>query len=250
MTVITDSVSLALGRALKDQAAANVVVGLIEDVNTIIVYNSALAGSPAAAAKAIIAGLGTSAAPVKNSTADGKFFEFRCKTEATSGDNRLWYSRYEMGGANPTGGGEALRTFTALTAAVGTAHGGHVSLNVSDTGYISGLGAGFRGQLLLADAAIPDGGTYYGMLAEIYCEGDGSDISGATAHAVLAVHADGDATGAAKVLNAISFKGGADSGGGQMISPGTSMGTVQGTIRVLINGVAKYIPYYGHEGHA
>jgi hypothetical protein len=184
---------------------------------------------------------------VKNSaTADTKMMDLRGKTTATSGDNRLIYARYEMAGAG--GGGEALRAFSALTAANGTAHGSHLSLNVSDTGYVTGLGAGMRGQLYVT-AAVPAGGTYYAALAEMYFDASAS-IASATAHAILAVHADGNAAAAATCLNAISFKGGASSSGGQMISPGTSMGTVTGTIRVLINGVVAYIPYYSHEGHA
>jgi len=259
------TLSASAGRALKgaipDHSTIEEIRALLDLVSTHFVDDSATqlacssvfkpeAADGADAAGAILVGVGTSADPASDDTAGGKFVELRCQTEATSGDNRLAYFRYAMDGANATGGGECLRAFTSMGAACGNAHGAHLSLSVSDTGYITGLGVGVRGQLYLADAAVPANGTYYGMQAEIYCEGDASDISGVTEHAILAVQATGDATGVAKVLNAIAFTGGADSGGGQMISPGTSMGEVEGTIRVLINGTPKYIPYYGHEGHA
>ncbi len=181
-----------------------------------------------------------------SATADTKMNDLRGKSTATSGDNRLLYSRYELAGAG--GGGECLRSATLLSAANGTAHGGHVSLEVSAAGYVTGLGAGVRGQLY-AQGIAPANGTYYGMMAEVYYDASAT-LAAATESAILAIQANGDATAAATMLNAISFKGGASSSGGQMVSPGTSMGTVTGTIRVLINGAVAYIPYYSHEGHA
>jgi hypothetical protein len=179
-------------------------------------------------------------------TANKNFQEYRTKSTATSGDSRSLYLRHELGGA--AGGGECLRAFATLSAANVTAHGAHISLNCSAAGYVTGLGAGVRGQLYVAGIT-PSNGTYYGMMAEMYFDASAT-IAAVTEHAILAIQANGDATAKATCLNAISFAGGADSGGGQMISPGTSMGTVTGTIRCLINGVAAFLPYYSHEGHA
>ena len=200
----------------------------------------------AAAASGLIIGGGTTANPCTTATASAKFLELRCRTTATSGDNRLAYLRYDVAGAGA--GGECLRAYTAMTAAGSTCPGAHVSLDVSATGYITGLGAGVRGQLYVT-GIVPAGGTYYGMMAEMYFD-PSATIAAPTEHAILAIQANGDATAAATCLNAISFVGGAASGGGQMISPGSSMSTVTGTIRVLINGAVRYIPYYSHEGHA
>ena len=57
------------------------------------------AASGADSASGLLAGVGTSADPATSSTANDKFLEFRCKSSATSGDNRLIYMRYELGGA-------------------------------------------------------------------------------------------------------------------------------------------------------
>jgi len=199
-------------------------------------------GSAAASASGLLMGVGTSAAPAATSTADAKFVEIRAKNTATSGDNRLAYFRFDIGGAG--GGGECLRAFTDLTAAAGTAHGAHLSLQADLTGYVTGLGVGVRGQLLVGNAAIPAGGTYYGMQAEIYAEGSSSDISAVTKHAVLAIQANGDATGKATVVNAMAIDGTAAADATKMISsvslaelPGSTVG-----IAVLVNGTRYYIP--------
>ena len=152
--------------------------------------------SSAASASGLIMGTGTSANPATTSTADGKFIEFRCQTTAASGDNRLAYLRYDIGGA---GGGECLRAFTDLTAASGTARGAHISLQADDTGYISGLGAGLDAQLYIGNAAVPAGGTYTAMNIEVYSEGASSDISAVTESSFLRFANSGNATGAGVV---------------------------------------------------
>lgn len=194
----------------------------------------------------INSGFGSSAYPLTTATANKNFMEYRVKSTATSGTNRGLYLRHDLAGA--AGGGEAIRAFTTLSAANTTAHGAHISLNCSATGYVTGLAAGVRGQLYVQGIS-PANGTYYGMQAEMYFDASAT-IAAAAEHAILAVQANGDATAAATCKNAISFVGGAASGGGDMVSPGTSMGTVTGTIRVLVNGAVRYIPFYSHEGHA
>ena len=99
-----------------------------------------------APANALLGGIGTSADPATTSTAGKVFFEYRCQSTATSGDNRFLYMRYELNG---TGGGECLRAFTKVTAVVATARGAHISLDVSTAGEITGLGVGVDAQLLL-----------------------------------------------------------------------------------------------------
>jgi len=201
--------------------------------------------SAAVSDNGLLIGGGTDSYPCLTATADKKFIELRCKTTASSGDNRLAYLRYNIGGA---GGGECLRAVTQLSHSTGTAHGAHLTLEALATGYVTGLGAGCRGQLYV-QGILPAGGTYYGTMAEMYFDATGT-VAAVTEAAILAVQANGDATGVATCKNAISFVGGAGSGAGNMISVGTSMSTVVGTIRILINGSVAYLPYYGHEGHA
>lgn len=195
--------------------------------------------SVAAGANAVIMGVGTTAQPCSATAADKRFLEFLCKTTASSGDNRLAYLRYDIGGA---GGGECLRAFTTLTAATGTAHGAHVSLNVSATGYVSGLGAGVRGQLYVQGIA-PAGGTYYGAQAEMYFDASAT-IAAATKHAVLSVQSAGNATAMSTCLNAIAFDGTSANDATKMISSVRLAELPAGTVgvAVLVNGTRYYMP--------
>ena len=72
---------------------------------------------------------GSSSNRVTSGSANVKFFEFRCESSATSGDNRAIYNRLYITGAG--NGGESLRSFTTVEdVAESTAHGAHISLNV------------------------------------------------------------------------------------------------------------------------
>lgn len=150
--------------------------------------------SAAASASGLLIGGGTSALPLTSSTANAKFIELRCQNTATSGDNRLGYFRFDMAGAGQSG--ECIRAFTDLTAAVDTARGSHISLQIDDTGYVTGLGAGIDAQLYVGDAAVASGGTYTALNVEIYSAGSSSDISGATESSFIRINNGGDGTGA------------------------------------------------------
>lgn len=157
--------------------------------------------SGAASASGLLMGLGTSTYPATSSTADDKFIEFRCKSSATSGDNRLAYLRYELSGA--AGGGETFRALTYVSANIGTAHGAHISLSfsaVAGGSECSGLGAAVRGTLHMPNIAswAPTGSLYSGMF-EIYSDGTASDPAGLTDLAFLCISNSGDATGKADV---------------------------------------------------
>ena len=157
-------------------------------------------GTPAVAASAVIAGVGTSASPCTIATADAKFMEFRCSTTATSGDNRLLYMEYTLAG---TGGGECLRVNTRVHANVATAHGAHFGLeflNTAGTSECSGLGVACRGTLMIPNiASWAPTGTYAAGMFEIYSEGTNSDPAGMTELSVLRLCNSGHATGAADV---------------------------------------------------
>jgi len=238
LTALTTAEVEVLDGALSTEPVASKAV--IADANQKI--GLAKLGSAAASASGLLMGVGTSVAPAATSTADAKFIEVRAKTTATSGDNRLAYMRYDIGGA--AAGGECLRAFTDLTAAASTAHGAHISLQADDTGYVSGLGVGMRGQLYLGDAAVAAGGTYYGAQAEIYSAGSSSDISGVTKHAVFSVAATGDSTGMATVVNALSFDGTAAADATKMISTVSLAEFPSSSVAVacLVNGTRYYIP--------
>ncbi len=198
----------------------------------------------------ILMGIGTTGTPATTAATDANFIELRCETTATSGDDRLLYMRYYMNGVNATGG-ECLKAGTVLEKAIGTARGGQASIEVSSTGYVSGFAAGWDALLEVADSAVPSG-TYCGGQSQIWMTGSSSDLSATTYSLHRFSVAGGDATAESGVKNAFSFAvpNCAGSGAGNMISLGTSMGTVTGTIRILINGAVRYIPFYSAEGHS
>lgn len=201
---------------------------------------------------ALLLGAGTSSNKATTSTADKKFVSLYTNSSATSGDSRGIYVRHYLSGAG--GSGEALRAYTTVNvASVATAHGAHISLDMGATTYsITGQGIACRCTLHVPNAAMVAGGTYAALQAEIYLDGTSSDPRTTTQFSIMRFIIDGgNAAAQAKVLNLMSLVNiPADSGGGQMFSPGTSMGTVTGTLRILIDGAIRYIPVYSHEGHA
>lgn len=196
--------------------------------------------SGAAAASGLLLGVGTTANPATTSTADAKFVELRCQTTATSGDNRLMYLRYDQNGAG--GGGECLRAFTKATAALGTARGAQISLDVDAAGSVTGLGVGLDGQLAINDA-LPAGGTYFATQSEMYMAAT-ADVSAVTSHAIHSIIANGDGTAVATVKHALAFKGA--EGTGNMIYNNNSSGATEsnGSIAILVDEGSGYVTRY------
>lgn len=198
------------------------------------------------AASGLLMGVGTSANPATSAVADAKFIEIRAQNSATSGDNRLAYLRFNLSGAG--GGGECIRAFTDLTAAVGTARGAQISLQVGDTGYVSGLGVGLDAQLYIKNAAVPAGGTYAALNAEIYNEGAASDISASTLVAFFRAVNSGNATGKGLVDdNAFLFDlSGFTSGAAKLWydNQGSAPGNIEEWLKIKTPGGTRWIPAY------
>jgi len=198
-------------------------------------------------ATALLIGVGTSADPALTAASNVNFMEVRGKTTATSGANHGFYFGLE---GNGTGAYPIpFRGRAYLTGACGNAHGGAFTLEDDATvGKVTGLGTGCRMNWVLGNAAQEAGGTYYGAMAEIYCNGNASDPSPVARYACLAIGANGDATGAARVKNAIDFHStGADASGNMIYTHAHAEGNAAGSIRVLINGVAKYLKFWDAE---
>lgn len=188
----------------------------------------------------LLLGSGTSASPVTTSTADAKFIEYRCKTTATSGDNRLIYLRYEIAAA---GGGECVRAFTKLTGASGTVRGAHLSLDI-DGGSASGLGVGVDSQILLGNAAL-SGGTYAVSNLEAYASGTSTDVAGVTEFSFQRLVLGGNATGLAAVEDAAYatvITGGTNASGNLVGAVGNEPTWTSKTylVRGKLNGTVAY----------
>lgn len=197
-------------------------------------------------ANALLHGIGTSADPGLTSTADKSFMEYRCKTSATSGDNRMLYMRYEI---SSTGGGECLRAFTKLTGAVGTTRGSHISLDIGTGGSASGLGVGVDSQLLVLNAALT-GGTYAALNSEIYSAGSSTDVSGVTEISLHRFVLGGDSTGAANVDDnafLLTLTGGSIASG-NIVEASTTETNYSHSARCKLNGTTVYLMFASAAG--
>jgi hypothetical protein len=193
--------------------------------------------------------VGTSAVPMAINTVDFMAYRKYYSTTAVSGTTYGDYTRVDAKGA----GSEviAMRPKVLLTvAAVGNAHGSHSTLETdTSAGSVTGLGTGLRANLVLAARALPAGGTYYGAMAEIFCNGSGASIAASSKHAVLEISVDGsDTTALNTIKNAISFDHKGTDGTGQMICSATDASPDwTGSIRILVNGAVRYLHFTSAE---
>lgn len=199
-------------------------------------------GSAAASASGLLMGVGTTANPAATSTAGANMIEVRAKTTATSGDNRLGYFRYDVGGAGASG--DCLRAFTDLTAAADTARGAHISLQAGATGYVTGLGIGVDAQLYVKNEAVAANGTYYAAQSDVYFAGATGSLAAVTKHAIHHFGTSGNATGQATCVNVWAVDATAAADTTKAISSVSLAELPAGTvgIAVLINGTRYYIP--------
>lgn len=149
-----------------------------------------------------VSGGGSSGSPITTSTANTKFKKLYAKTETTGAgsDTRAYYMRLYLSGIS-TGGGECLRAFTTVEAAVGTARGAHISLEYGTSGSTSGLAAA-----LSATLHIPNTGTMTGNLsaieAQAWCDAGGDDdVTIPSEHGLIRCTVGGDAGNVASFLN-------------------------------------------------
>jgi hypothetical protein len=221
-------------------------VGIASDgVLTVTGLIKPTAAAGAAQDRALLIGVGTAADPATWATADKSAVEFRAKSTATTGTA---YGIY-MGMEGATAAEHIpVRGRVLTTASTGNAHGGHFTLESDGTnGKVTGLGTGCRMNWVLGGAAEEAGGTYYGGMAEIYATASG-DPSAVTRYACLAIGVGGDATAAALCKNAIDFYSSAADATTNMIYTHThTPGDAAGSVRVLINGTARYLKFWAAE---
>ena len=195
----------------------------------------------------LLFGAGTAASKASAAEA-GHFIQFYLENTATSGISRGMYLRLYHNGAGATG--EALRAFTTVQQIVGSAaHGAHVSLNFDTSGRCPGLGVGLRATLNVPDRALL-GGTYAALQAELYCDGNSASVAGVTEHSLLRLVVDGgNATAQNLIKNAIAVRATAQTDGtGQMVYTHThTPGDAAGSIRILVNGVVRYLKFWAAE---
>lgn len=182
-------------------------------------------------------GAGTSASP-STLTASQRGNAVYYTSAATSGET---YARYHKITATAGSTGEFIagRDRTVLSAAVGNAHGAHDSLEVSSTGYVTGLGTAVRGNIVMTNTAVPQG-TYYAVMGELYPGGNTSALPTASNACLCCSVPAGTAIDA--VANAIAFVG-TDSATSMIYSATDATPDWTGSIRILVNGAKRYLHF-------
>jgi hypothetical protein len=186
-----------------------------------------------------IAVCSTSASPFSlSTTADAIGLGTWWTSAATSGTT---YGRKNT--LTGTGAGAeyiAGRDRVVLGAIAANAYGTHSSVEVTSTLRVSGLACGLRGNIVFATDTAVTVGNYYGVLAELYPAGNTSALPAGSNACLCCSVTSGTALDL--VANAIAFAG-AD-GTGKMIYTATwSSPTFTGSIRILVNGAIRYIPF-------
>jgi len=182
--------------------------------------------------------------------ASANFYETRCQTTAASGAGRGFYLRYDIApAAGGTNTGEAIRGLLNCNHAIGSATGVSGGFEFDDSnGAISGSATGITGTMCINTSGQSTGGLY-GISSCMHFYGAGGPP---THHAILEVRAAGNATGAGKCLNAISFCSTGGEGTGKMIyTHAADPGNAAGSIRILVDEgsgkVAHYLKYWDSE---
>jgi hypothetical protein len=179
----------------------------------------------------------TSAAPLAINTANDIGLATYWSTSATSGTTYGRYNKLTASGI----GVEAIggRDRVILTAAAGNAHGVHHTLEVTSTGYVTGLGTAVRGNIVFGTDTVVPAGTYYAVMGEIYAAGNVSSMPTSNACLCCSVPAG---TEIDKVANAIAFSG-TDSATSMIYSATDATPDWTGSIRILVNGAIRYLHF-------
>ena len=165
------------------------------------------AAAGGAACGGLVLGAGTDASPMTTAVASKNFIQFYGESTATGAgsDTRVAYMRLYLNGIT-TGGGEALRAYTTVEKAIGTARGAHISLDYAAAGFTSGLATA-----VTATMHIPATGAMTGNLAaiqaEMWYDADDGDATIPTEHGILRLSVSNDASNAGKIMNAIHGTG-------------------------------------------
>ena len=129
------------------------------------------------------------------------------------------------------------------TAATANAHGYHATLEMdTSAGNVTGLGTGLRGNVVVPERVIA-AGTYYGVLAEIYANGNTGALP-AGSNAAIGINVQ-PGTAMDLVGNLIAFAG--TDGSTKPIYTHGAGNTSSGSIRILVNGAKKFLRFYDAE---
>jgi hypothetical protein len=176
-----------------------------------------------------------------SASADTKWLKFYCQSTATSGDARVAYLRLNLNGAG-TGGGEAVRAYTVVSAALttGSVHGIHATAEQTAAGTQAGQIAGGRFTFTAAAATRTLSGTSAGIIVE------SSIAAGNTVDGQKCAFVQFNDLGDVKMPYLFNFDGcTAGTDGAIEVDSGAVGATVYGYLRILTDTASVgYIPIY------
>jgi hypothetical protein len=206
-------------------------------VTSFVIPKISLAGDGTTGTTGTAIKIGTSSVPIAINTAGQRGINTFFSSTATSDTTYGMYLRLDATGAGVEAIAGRFKT-TISSDTTGQAYGIHATVEPgATTGKITGQCAAVLGNLVMADRAFGAGGTYYGVLAQVYAAGNvmtAGNISCLGISCIAGTEID-------KVCYAINFSG-TDSAS-SMIYTRTAAPTITGHVRVLINGAVRYMPF-------
>jgi hypothetical protein len=200
---------------------------------------------------ALLAGAGVASASTAlvASGAGGNFLQWYLKTTATTGDTRALYARLYAAPASAQSAGvsnDGLRGYVSVTTAyAANAHGAHLTAGLSGAAAkISGLGAGVRATLDLANTTTAQGSVYGAVIETL----SAANTQTATEYALLLLRSIANgANGVGTKPNMLAVigdtEGAVTSGSGDTTLHKTgNTFTCAGGLRVKVNGTVVWIP--------
>jgi hypothetical protein len=181
---------------------------------------------------------GSTGTPCPINTADDKGVALYFSSSAASGTTYGQYVRLDATGAGVEAIAGRFKT-TISSNTTGQAYGIHATVEPgTSTGKITGQCAAVLGNLVMADRAFGSGGTYYGVLAQVYPAGN---VTTAGNISCLGLSCP-TGTEIDKVVYAINISGG-DATGSMIYTATNTHQTFVGSIRILVNGVVRYLHF-------
>jgi hypothetical protein len=222
-------------RALKRNVACDTITLDTQYTGGIIMPKLALVGDGTTGTIGTAIQIGTTAVPIALDTAGQTGIKAFFSSTATSDTTYGMYLRLDATGAGVEAiAGRFKTTFSSAT--TGQAYGIHATVEPdASTGKITGQCAAVLGNLVMANRDFGSGGTYYGVLGQVYPAG--STMSAGKISCLGANCVTG--TGIDTKCAAISFDG-AD-GSTKMIYTHNPGNTFTGSVKVLVNGAVRYL---------
>lgn len=240
----TADIRLANGETIDN--STNGIISMVGAVNFCV------AGGTMAASAGVLGGAGTSGSPATTGSTSCKGFSFYLNSSSVNTAHTLegFYMNVDFGngtGATAAPHGEAGRFRASLKGSPTGVCGCHNTVEwISSGATCSGATYGTYSNLVFLNSTA-GGGRLSGLCAELFSGGSNTDLTGATA-SCLCLSIQGTVTAAKWTGPLIDIEVPTGLvGDGLLIDDTSTAATIDGKIRIMINGVEKWLLY--DDGH-